>query len=78
MEPHERLWKWLKVRGISQEEAARATGYSLNYIGSVLRGTYPLTGAVTYKFIETYPETAPFLLPDHVVKSVVAHETACA
>ena len=75
---HSQLWQWLKDQGISQEEAARATGYTVNYINAVLRGVHPLNGNVILKFAEKYPESAHFLLPDRVVKTLVAHETACA
>ena len=74
----QRLRQWLRENRISQEEAARATGYTANYLNAVLRGVHPLNGNVILKFAETYPDTAPFLLPDRVVKSLVAHETACA
>ena len=57
------LWQWLKDQGITQEEAARTLGYTLNYLNSVLTGRKPLSPAVKMRFIEEYPETAAFLLP---------------
>ena len=57
------LFQWLKENGITQEEAARATGYTLNYLNAVLKGRYPLTPAVTLAFVQAYPATASFLLP---------------
>ena len=61
--PNSQLWRFLRNRGISQKRAARATSYSLSHINSVLTGRLPLTRAVRFAFLETYPETAAFLLP---------------
>ena len=57
------LWQYLKDAGITQEQAARRLGYTLNYLNSVLTGRKPLTPAVKMRFIEEFPETAEFLLP---------------
>ena len=57
------LWQFLKDRGITQEQAAHALGYTTNYTSGVLTGRHRLTRAVKMAFLETYPETAAFLLP---------------
>jgi transcriptional regulator with XRE-family HTH domain len=74
---HAQLWQWLKDQGITQEEAARATGYTVNYLSSVLRGAVPLTGNVIIRIANVYPETSRFLLPDRVVKSLVSTVESC-
>ena len=74
---HAQLWQWLKDNGITQEEAARATGYTVNYLSSVLRGVVPLTGNVIIRIANVYPETALFLLPDRVVKSLMPNAQWC-
>jgi len=61
------LWQYLKDNGITQEQAARQLGYTLNYVSGVLTGRKPLTDAVKFRFVEVYPETAAFLLP-HLVQ----------
>ena len=67
------LWQWLKDQGITQEKAARETGYTVNYLNAVLLGRQPLTPAARFRFVETYPETAAFLLPSPVVSSLTAN-----
>ena len=57
------LWQYLKDNGITQEQAARALGYTTNYTSGVLVGRHRLTRAVKMAFLEVYPETAVFLLP---------------
>lgn len=67
------LWQYLKDNGITQEEAARATGYTLNYINSVLNGRAPLNAAVREAFMLVYPDTAAFLLPRPIVESLTSN-----
>ena len=67
------LWQYLKDNGISQEEAARKIGYTLNYLNSVLKGRAPLNASVKEAFMLAYPETAAFLLPATVVESLTAN-----
>ena len=57
-----KLWNWLRDNGIAQEQAARATGLTHAYVNSILKGRMPFTDSVRLKFIETYPQTATFLL----------------
>lgn len=68
------LWQWLKDKGITQEQAAHAMGYTLNYTNAVLTGREPLTRAIKMAFIETFPETANFLLPAPIAKTVASHD----
>lgn len=56
------LWQWLKDNGISQEQAARSVGFTVNYVNSMLRGHAPLSDSARLRFIEAYPETVAFLL----------------
>lgn len=67
------LRQWLKDNGVTQEEAARATGYTVNYVNAVVNGRYPLSGDAILKFVEVYPATAVFLLPQPVVKSLMSN-----
>ena len=69
----EQLYRWLKDNGITQEQAARKVGYTLNYLNSVLTGRSELTDAVIWRFLTVYPETASFLLPSGVVESLKAN-----
>jgi plasmid maintenance system antidote protein VapI len=61
---HTALWQWLKDNGITQAEAAEATGYARSHISAILNGHYHLTPAVKLAFAKAYPETAMFLLPE--------------
>lgn len=58
-----KLWSYLKDNGVRQQEAARAVGYSLNYVNSLLTGRLPMTAAVKFRFMAAYPDTAAFLMP---------------
>lgn len=60
------LWHYLKDKGITQEQAARKLGFTHAYVNRVLTGAAPLTDAVKFRFVQHYPETAAFLLPEMV------------
>lgn len=57
------LWQYLKDNGITQAEAAHKMGYTVNYLNNILNGNMPLTRSAKMAFIQTYPKTAAFLLP---------------
>ena len=61
------LWQWLKDAGITQEEAARACGYTVNYVNAVLNGREELTPGFRLRVMAVFPATAQFLLPAEVV-----------
>jgi transcriptional regulator with XRE-family HTH domain len=56
------LYQHFKDNGITLEEIAEKTGYSLMYLLNMLQGHEPLTDSARFKFIRAYPKTAAFLV----------------
>lgn len=73
MELHEQLKQWFTSRGYTIRVVAEALGYGYSQTEGVLNGRERLNDRFKWRVIETYPETALFLLPGAVVRSVVSH-----
>ena len=63
------LYQWFKDNGISLREIAAATGYHYTYVSELLTGATPLTDGARMRFVETFPETAIFLLDASVLSA---------
>lgn len=64
-----RVWQYLKDHGITQAEAAEATGYTPMHMNAILCGRAEFTDKARVRFVRAYPETAVFLLPEAVAKT---------
>ena len=56
------LWSYFKNEGITLEDIASDTGYSVRYVLDVLEGRHPLSDRTKFRIIDSFPETAAFLL----------------
>ena len=57
------LQSHFKHSGITLEDIAEKTGYSLQYILNMMNGHEPVTSAAKWRFINAFPATAPLLTP---------------
>ena len=56
------LWSWFKDEGITLEDIAEATGYTVRYVLDLLEGRHPLNNRARFAIIEAFPATADLLL----------------
>lgn len=64
------LYQYFKDGGHTLSEVAHKTRYEYTYIVALLNGTKPLTDAARLRFVEAFPETARFLLPQAVINEL--------
>ena len=70
------LYQFLKDEGLTVKEVAERTGYNYTYVSELLNGKTPLSASARLRFIEAFPATALFLLPDSVLSAANSEAVA--
>jgi len=56
---------YLKGRGLTAEDVARATGYSERYIVNLLNGSDPINDRARFRLMRAFPDCQDMLLSDN-------------
>ena len=56
------LWSYFKDHGVTLEDIAEATGYTVRYVLDLLEGRHPLNNRARFAIMEAFPGTAELLL----------------
>lgn len=62
MDTNAQLWQFFKDGGITVEDIAEKTGYTLVYIVNLMQGRAPVGDRAKFRIVKAFPDTAAFLL----------------